>query len=78
MGVSFFSLKTVFIVKFYELAVRGDISLSGTVNSRDIKALMSYLTDSDILTGCRLKAADLNADNVVNTQDLVLLARECG
>lgn len=61
----------------YELAVRGDISPSGTVNSRDVKALMTYLTDSDTLTGCRLKAADLNADNAVNTQDLVLLAREC-
>ena len=61
----------------YALAVRGDISPSGTVNSRDVKALMRYLTDSNTLTGCRIKAADFNADNVVNTQDLVLLAREC-
>lgn len=62
----------------YELAVRGDISPSGTVNSRDVTALMSHLTDSDTLGGCRIKAADINADNAVNTQDLVLLARECG
>ena len=55
------------------LAVRGDLNMSGTVNSRDITALMNYLVGNITLNRTFCRAADLNDDDAVDTRDLVLL-----
>ena len=55
------------------LAVRGDLNMSGTVNSRDITTLMNYLVGNITLNRTFCRAADLNDDDAVDTRDLVLL-----
>lgn len=75
-------LRTGFSIKTsesrYSIAVHGDINSSGTVNSADVTTLMKYLTDSQSLTDCQIKAADYNLDGYINNTDLVLLARAVG
>lgn len=75
-------LKTGFNVSVsgtvYPVAVTGDLDGSGTVSSRDIAALMTYIAGGSILTGCYAGAADVNGDGALNNRDLVLLVRTAG
>ena len=59
----------------YQIAVRGDINNTGTLNKADIICLMDAIAGKIQLTPCQSKAADFNFDGKFNTQDLVLIGR---
>lgn len=59
----------------YELALRGDVNSSGTLNSADTNELMKTLSGETALSPACQKAADYNFDNKINTKDLVLIAK---
>lgn len=58
-----------------QIIVLGDLTGEGNINSRDLKALMKHLSGESLLKGAYLEAADLYADNIVNTKDLLALSR---
>ena len=59
----------------YELAVRGDITGEGNINSRDVKELMSYLLGDISFDGVYYIAADVSDDDEVDILDLAILSR---
>lgn len=59
----------------YTIAVLGDVSGSGTVNSNDTNALMQFFTGSETLSDAARRAADFNSDDSVDHRDLVFIAR---
>ena len=59
----------------YELAVRGDITGEGNVNSRDVDELIDYLLDKLRFNGVYSIAADVSGDNKVDILDLAILCR---
>lgn len=61
--------------KAYALAVRGDLTGEGNVNSRDVTLMMNYFIHSAELSGEYIKAADYNADGNIDNRDLVLISR---
>ena len=73
-------LCTGYIVKIadkkYTIAVNGDITGEGNVNSRDILLLMQCITGEKEISGAYKKAADFNLDGCVDNKDLVLISRE--
>lgn len=62
----------------YTVAVRGDVSGSGTVNSADVRLLQQYLAGDKELGAAACLAADLNGDGEATAADLVLLAAQIG
>ena len=60
----------------FELAVIGDITGEGNMNSRDLTELMEYLVGSLSFDGVYADAADLSGDGIVDVIDLALLKRK--
>ena len=73
-------LKTGYIAEFsdkkFTFSVNGDITGTGTVNSRDMFSLMDSFTCKTELFGAYKKAADYNLDGCVDNKDLLLISRE--
>lgn len=59
--------------KTYVIAVCGDVTGEGNVNSKDVTLLQKYLCDNAELDGAYLKAADFNLDGEADNRDLVLI-----
>lgn len=47
----------------------GDTDLNAQINSADALAVLLHATDKELLTGDKLKAADVNGDGVINSSD---------
>ena len=62
--------------KTYVIAVCGDVTGEGNVNSRDATLLHKYLCGNAELDGAYLKAADFNLDGEADNRDLVLISRQ--
>lgn len=62
--------------KTYVIAVCGDVTGEGNVNSKDVTLLQKYLCDNAELGGAYLKAADFNLDGEADNRDLVLISRQ--
>ena len=60
----------------YVIAVCGDVTGEGNVNSKDVTLLQKYLCDNAELDGAYLKAADFNLDGEADNRDLVLISRQ--
>lgn len=58
------------------IAVCGDVTGEGNVNSKDVTLLQKYLCGNETLSGAFLKAADFNLDGKVDNRDLVLISRQ--
>ena len=56
----------------YVICVKGDVTASGTVNSKDFEAMEKHICGVSEFSETQIVAADLNDDGRVNTQDLVL------
>ena len=59
----------------YELAVCGDITGEGSINSRDINELIEYLLGDLSFDGAYFIAADVSGDGAVDILDLAILCR---
>ena len=57
----------------YQIAIRGDVNNTGTLNHADITDLMDAIAGKIHFDSCQSQAADFNFDGKVNTQDLVLM-----
>ena len=62
--------------KTYVIAVCGDVTGEGNVNSKDVTLLQKYLCDNAELDGAYLEAADFNLDGEADNRDLVLISRQ--
>lgn len=62
--------------KTYTIAVCGDVTGEGNVNSKDVTLLQKYLCNNAELSGAYLKASDFNLDGKVDNRDLVLISRQ--
>ena len=62
--------------KTYVIAVCGDVTGEGNVNSKDVTLLQKHLCDNAELDGAYLKAADFNLDGEADNRDLVLISRQ--
>jgi hypothetical protein len=60
----------------YVIAVCGDVTGEGSVNSKDVTLLQKHLCDNAELDGAYLKAADFNLDGEADNRDLVLISRQ--
>lgn len=73
-------LKTGYVLRYsgddYPIAVRGDVTGEGNVNTKDIKLLMDVLAGLKKLSNEFHTAADYNLDGNVDTRDLVLIAQK--
>nr|WP_302119675.1 dockerin type I repeat-containing protein [uncultured Ruminococcus sp.] len=67
---------TVMNSKTYTIAVCGDVTGEGNVNSKDVTLLQKHLCGNAKLSGAFLKAADFNLDGKVDNRDLVLISRQ--
>lgn len=67
---------TVINSKTYTIAVCGDVTGEGSVNSKDVTLLQKHLCGNAKLSGAFLKAADFNLDGKVDNRDLVLISRQ--
>ena len=67
---------TVINSKTYTIAVCGDVTGEGNVNSKDVTLLQKHLCGNAKLSGAFLKAADFNLDGKVDNRDLVLISRQ--
>ncbi len=59
--------------KSFTLIVKGDLTGSGTLTSRDISCMLNYLLGKSPLDGVYLQAADINGDGEVDTIDLLMM-----
>ena len=57
------------------IAVTGDVTGDGKVNSRDIASLQRHVTEVPLLGGAALLAGDRNSDNDINSRDLARVQR---
>lgn len=60
----------------WTIAVCGDVTGEGNVNSKDVTLLQKYLCGTADLSGAYLKAADFNLDGKIDNRDLVLISRQ--
>ena len=67
---------TVINSKTYTIAVCGDVTGEGNVNSKDVTLLQKHLCGNAKLSGAFLKAADFNLDGEADNRDLVLISRQ--
>lgn len=67
---------TVINSRTYTIAVCGDVTGEGNVNSKDVTLLQKHLCGNAKLSGAFLKAADFNLDGKVDNRDLVLISRQ--
>lgn len=67
---------TIMNSKTYTIAVCGDVTGEGNVNSKDVTLLQKRLCGNAKLSGAFLKAADFNLDGKVDNRDLVLISRQ--
>ena len=58
----------------FELAVTGDVTGEGNVNSRDIKELMDYMLGDINYNGVYMVASDMSGDGKIDIVDLAMLA----
>ncbi len=58
------------------VAVTGDVSGDGIVNSQDQILLRNYITGRTKLTGAKYIAGFINSDTVVNSQDFIILGNK--
>lgn len=63
--------------KFFDLPVviYGDLDGDGKIGAGDVTALQDHLGHGTLLTGARLRAADLNRSGDVDVKDLIYLIR---
>ncbi|WP_197068332.1 dockerin type I repeat-containing protein [Candidatus Soleaferrea massiliensis] len=54
------------------LYVRGDVNGDGIISDDDLETMRLYILSEEGLTGCYLKAADMDGNNIINVLDLVL------
>ena len=59
----------------FKIAVNGDLTGEGNVNSLDLNKMFNYLLNQISLTDVETVACDLNQDNKITNKDLVLLKR---
>lgn len=57
----------------FTLIVKGDLTGTGTLTSRDISCMSNYLLGKSSLEGVYLKAADINGDGEVTAIDLLMM-----
>ena len=62
----------------WTLVVEGDCDGSGSVNQADVLAAQELLLEGSQVEGPYRRAADLDRDGVLTTQDLVLLSQLAG
>lgn len=62
--------------KKYPVAVTGDVTGTGVIDSSDVYLLMDSFTGEAELIGAYKKAADYNLDGCVDNKDLLLISRE--
>lgn len=55
--------------------VKGDLTGSGSITSRDERLLYAHLNNGDLLSGVYLQAADMDGSNTVDTADLLQLKK---
>lgn len=60
----------------YYIAVQGDITGEGNVNSKDVSSIMSFLSGATELKGEFYYSADFNYDENVDNRDMVLIAQK--
>lgn len=53
--------------------VLGDVNLSGTIDSVDVKVIADYILGKDSMGLFSIEAADLNNDNCIDVADLIVL-----
>lgn len=60
----------------FKIIVKGDITGTGTLTSRDISSFLNYLLGKTSLDKTALEAADINDDDEANTIDLFLMYKK--
>lgn len=65
-GTAFFDLPIV---------IYGDLDGNGKIDTNDVRELQSHLAHATLLTGARLRAADIDRDGAVSDTDLLFLIR---
>ena len=60
----------------YLIAVYGDLTGEGNINSRDVGVISDYIVDSAQLNEIQLVAADMNFDGKINSTDLYIILRK--
>lgn len=61
--------------KDYPIAVKGDVSCNGKVNSTDLREVMKTILNSATLSTAKNAAADINSDGTIDTRDVALLSQ---
>lgn len=59
----------------YPIAVKGDVSCNGKVNSTDLREVMKAILNIVTLNTVKSTAADINSDGIIDTRDVALLAQ---
>lgn len=59
----------------YPIAVKGDASCNGKVNSTDLREVMKAILNIVTLNTVKSTAADINSDGIIDTRDVALLAQ---
>lgn len=73
--VSSGKLRTNYRTGSFCIIVLGDLDGSGTLSSRDTKAMLRHQVGSQSLRGAFLEAADFNRDGNTDNRDLLLMAK---
>ena len=71
------SANAAFVTVLAEPPLRGDVDLDGEVTIIDAILLMQYVSGNTALSSKQLRAADVNADSVVNVGDVIIIMQMC-